>query len=133
MYLLNSQTGNILRNRNFSSNINPIINNEYIFLITKNNYLISAKLNNGEIIYSLNLKDQLSEYLKLKNNLKIHNFFVANNKLLIFINSKFLAILNINGQIENVTKLPFKIKSNPIFINGSIIYLDNNNKIKILD
>ena len=133
LYLINSQTGNILRNKNFSTNIKPIINNEYIFLITKNNYLISARLHDGEIIYSNNLKDQLSEYLKPKNKLEIHNFFVANNKLLIFINSKYLAFLNINGQIENIKKLPFKIKSNPIFINGSIIYLDNNNKIKILD
>ena len=133
LYLINSQTGNILRNKNFSSDIKPIINNEYIFLITKNNYLISARLHDGEIIYSYNLKDQLSEYFKAKNKLEIHNFFVANNKLLIFINSKYLAFLNINGQIENIKKLPFKIKSNPIFINGSIIYLDNNNKIKILD
>ena len=133
MYLINSQTGNILRNKNFSSDIKPIINNEYIFLITKNNYLISARLHDGEIIYSYNLKDQLSEYFKAKNKLEIHNFFVANNKLLIFINSKYLAFLNINGQIENIKKLPFKIKSNPIFVNGSIIYLDNNNKIKILD
>ena len=133
LYLINSQTGNILRNKNFSSDIKPIINNEYIFLITKNNYLISARLHDGEIIYSYNLKDQLSEYFKAKNKLEIHNFFVANNKLLIFINSKYLAFLNINGQIENIKKLPFKIKSNPIFVNGSIIYLDNNNKIKILD
>ena len=133
LYLINSQTGNILRNKNFSSDIKPIINNKYIFLITKNNYLISARLHDGEIIYSYNLKDQLSEYFKAKNKLEIHNFFVANNKLLIFINSKYLAFLNINGQIENIKKLPFKIKSNPIFINGSIIYLDNNNKIKILD
>ena len=134
-YLINSQTGNILRNRNFSSDIKPIINNEYIFLITKNNYLIAANLDDGEIIYSYNLKDQLSEYLQIKNKNKLetHNFFVANNKLLIFINSKYLAFFNINGQIENVTKLPSKIKSNPILINGSIIYLDNNNKIKILD
>ena len=133
LYLINSQTGNILINKNFSSDIKPIINNEYFFLITKNNYLISARLHDGEIIYSYNLKDQLSEYFKAKNKLEIHNFFVANNKLLIFINSKYLAFLNINGQIENIKKLPFKIKSNPIFINGSIIYLDNNNKIKILD
>lgn len=133
LYLIDSQTGSILRNKNFSSSIKPIINNEYIFLITKNNYLISTRLHDAEIIYSYNLKDQLSEYLKPKNKLEIHNFFVANNKLLIFINRKYLAFLNINGQIENITKLPFKIKSNPIFINGSIIYLDNNNKIKILD
>ena len=134
-YLINSQTGNIVRNRNFSSNIKPIINNEYIFLITKNNYLIAAKLDDGDIIYSYNLRDQLSEYLQLKNKNKLetHNFFVANNKLLIFINNKYIAFFNINGQIENVTKLPSKIKSNPILINGSIIYLDNNNKIKILD
>ena len=132
-YLIDSLTGSILRDRNFSSNINPIINNEYIFLITKNNFLISTKLDDGETIYSYNLKDQLSRYLKVKKKLEIHNFFMANNKLFIFINKKYLAFFNINGQIENVIKLPSKINSNPVFINGSIIYLDNKNKIIILN
>ena len=58
---------------------------------------------------------------------------MANNKLFIFINKKYLAFFNINRQIENVIKLPSKINSNPVFINGSIIYLDNKNKIIILN
>ena len=34
-YLIDSQTGNILNNKNYLSNIRPIINNEYIFLLQK--------------------------------------------------------------------------------------------------
>ena len=110
LYLINSQTGNILRNKNFSSDIKPIINNEYIFLITKNNYLISARLHDGEIIYSYNLKDQLSEYFKAKNKLEIHNFFVANNKLLIFINRKYLAFLTSMGKSKILQNYHLKLK-----------------------
>ena len=132
-YLIDPLNGSILRDRNFSSSINPIINNEYIFFITKNNFLIASKLDDGEIIYSYNLKVQLSKYLKIKKNLEIHNFFLANKKLFVFTNKKYIAVININGQVENIIKLPSKIRGNPIFINGTIIYLDKNNKITILN
>ena len=33
--------------------------------ITKNNFLIATKLDDGEVIYSYDLKNQLSKYLKI--------------------------------------------------------------------
>ena len=132
-YLIDSQTGNILSNKNYLSNIRPIINDDYVFFVTKNNFLIATKSNDGKILYALDIKRQLSEFLNIKKKLKINNFFLVNNKIFLFINNKYLAIFNIYGQIEKVNKLPSKIKTNPIFINGSIIYLDNKNKVKIFD
>ena len=59
-YLLDSQTGNILSKSNYLSNLKPIINNELIFFVTKNNFLIAAKLDDGGILYSYDIKNQLS-------------------------------------------------------------------------
>ena len=132
-YLIDSQTGNILNNKNYLSNIRPIINNEYIFFVTKNNFLIATKFHDGKILYSLNIKNQLSKFLNIKKKLEINNFFLVNNKIFLFINNKYLALFNIYGQIEGINKLPSKIKTNPIIANGSIIYLDNKNKLKIFD
>ena len=37
-YVIDSETGTILYKKNFSTEIKPIINNNYLFLITKNNF-----------------------------------------------------------------------------------------------
>ena len=132
-YLIDSQIGNILNNKNYLSNLNPIFNNEYIFLVTKNNFLVATNLDDGKILYSYNIKTQLSKFLNIRKKLKINNFFLVNNKIFIFLNNKYVALFNINGQIEEINKLPSKIKTNPIFIDGSIIYLNNKNKIEIID
>ena len=42
------------------------MNNQYIFLITKNNYLISSKLSDGKILYSQNIENQISKLLNIK-------------------------------------------------------------------
>ena len=55
------------------------------------------------------------------------------HKILIFLNKSFIAQVNINGELEEVYKLASKIKTKPIFIDGSILYLDFKNKLKILD
>ena len=39
----------------------------------------------------------------------------------------------INGKINDITKLPAKLGSSPIFINNSILYLSKKNKLIILN
>ena len=70
-------------------------------------------------------------FKKRKKN-KFQNFMLANNKFLVF-DKSLISFFNLKGQLEQINKLPSKIKTRPIFINGSIIFLDNNNKLKILD
>ena len=63
LQIINSIDGSILSKKNFSSFTKPIIQNEYIFLITKNNYLVAVNLMNGNIIYSYNINKKISEFL----------------------------------------------------------------------
>ena len=95
--------------------------------------MIAAKLDDGGILYSYDIKNQLSKFLNINKKLEINNFFLVNNKIFLFINNKYVALFNVNGRIEKINKLPSKIKTNPIFIDGSIMYLDNKNKLKIVD
>ena len=37
------------------------------------------------------------------------------------------------GNLNDIKKLPTKINSNPIIIEGSIIYLDKKNRLSIVD
>ena len=46
--------------------IKPLLINNYLFIVTKNNFLISLNLENGSIIYSYEINEQVSDFLKLK-------------------------------------------------------------------
>ena len=58
---------------------------------------------------------------------------LVNDKIFIFLKNSYYLIFNVYGEIENVRKLPTKIYSVPIFINNSILYLNNKNKISVID
>ncbi len=65
-YVLNSETGSIIHKKNFSSFIKPLVIDDYIFLISKNNLLISMNIKTGKIIYSYDLNRLISKFLNTK-------------------------------------------------------------------
>ena len=65
-YIIDSVSGSILSKLNFSSLVKPIIHNNYLFLINKNNFLISYNLVSKEILYSYSIDEQIAESLKIK-------------------------------------------------------------------
>ena len=46
--------------------LKPIMADDYIFLITKNNLLLAFDLNKGKIIYSYNIDKEISNFLNIK-------------------------------------------------------------------
>ena len=58
---------------------------------------------------------------------------MINNKLFIFLKNSYILKFDIYGNLENIDKLPSKIKSQPIFIDSSLLYLDVKNKLSIID
>ena len=133
-YILNSKNGSILYKKNFSSALKPIMNKDYLFLITKNDLLISLNLNNGEIIYSYDINQKISEFLNLKKKkAEFKNMAIVNDKIFIFLNNSFFLIFNINGKLEEVKKLPSNLSTHPIFINESILFADQKNRVLSTD
>ena len=133
-YVFNSINGSPIYKKNFSSQIKPVILDDYIFLITKNNLLISMNLNNGKILYSYDINESIADFLNIKKkSAQFKNIMIINSKIFIFLNNSYLLKFNLKGSIEDVVKLPSKIKSQPIFIDESLIYLDSKNKISIID
>ena len=134
LYILNAQNGRVIYKNTITSIIQPIVNENSLFLVTKDNLLILLDLNQNKIIYSINISKKIAEFLQTKEkSLFIQSVFIANGKLLIVLDNSYLIKLNINGKIENINKLPAKIKSPPIFISSTMIFLDKNNKINILN
>lgn len=129
-YILDNKTGSILKKKNFSSNFKPIIINDYIFLITKNNLLIAMELQNGKIIYSYDIAEKVAKFINTKKkNLNIKSFIFANNKVFVFLKNSYVIEFEINGEITEVTKLPSNLKSQPIIIDNYLLYLNKKKKL----
>lgn len=133
-FILNSKNGSIIKKKNYSTDINFLINNNYIFLVSKNNYLISMSLKDGEIIYSHEINQKVGEYLNTKKkNLKVKNMMMINNNIFLFLENSYVIKFNLRGEINDVLKLPSYLRSNPIIIDNSLMYLNNKNKLLIVD
>ena len=132
-FLIDTETGLVLKKFNFSSNLKPIVVDNIVFLLTSNNYLIAIDLKTKNIIYSYNITNF--------NQLKIKNFkdnlykdiMILNDDIYIFFKNSMVLNLDINGQFKNYYKLPSKINTSPISIEQSILYLNNKNRLIILN
>ena len=131
--VINSKTGNLRFRLPIKSNISPIVINNYIFIITDDNLLVTIELNSGKIINSFYINEQIKNF----NNEKISKQYVTemkilNSKINIFLNNNYLAIFSLEGNLLEFKKIKKKINSKIISINHNLIYV-NNNKIVILN
>ena len=133
-YIIDNNTGSILYKKKFSSLIKPLIINNYLFLISKNNFLISLNLNTGKIIYSYDINKKISEFLDTKKKrAEFKNILMLNDKIFIFLKNSYVIVFELNGNIEKIVKLPFKMNSAPLLVQDSLIFLDFNNKISVVN
>ena len=133
-YIIDVETGSVDYSQNFSSTIKPILTKKYLFLITKNNLLISVDLKNFEIIYSYDLNEKIAKYLNIKKrSAEFQSMMIANNYLYIFLKNSYFLKLNFNGEIQTVQKLSSKFKTYPIFVDNSLMFINNKNKLIVID
>jgi outer membrane protein assembly factor BamB len=133
-YIIEQITGTIIHRKNFSSEIKPIILKDYLISITKNDLLVLMTINNGKIIYSYDVNQMIANFLDTKKKkIEIKNIFFVNNKIMVLLKNSYVIYFNINGIVEDIFKLSSKINTNPIIINGSLLYFDFKNKLSIVD
>ena len=130
---MDNNTGSILHKKNFSVSIKPIIVQDYLFLITNNDLLISMDLETGKIIYALDINQKIADFLNTKKKKLLIRFFIANEKILIFLENSYVLTFNLYGTLEKIKKLPSKLNTFPILVDGSIIYINKRNKIIIIN
>ena len=134
MYILNSINGSIAFKKSITSIVKPLVSGDNLFIITKDNLLVCINLNTKKIIYSIDLKREIANFLETKvKSINILTLSLANNKLLIFLDNSRLITLNKNSKIEKVDKIKDKFNSQPIFIENSLLFLSKNNKLIILN
>ena len=133
-YIINSENGFVISKLNFSSKVKPIIHNNYLFLVTKNNFLIAFDLINLKILYSYNIDEQVAKNLKIKKKkISLKDLLLVNDDLLILLDNSYILYFNIRGKLKVIKKLNASMSTKPIFIDNALLYLDNNNKLRILN
>ena len=133
-YVIDSKNGSIIYKKNFSSAFKPIVTNNYIFIITDNNFLVSMSLQTGAIIYSYEISQKVAKFINSKKkNLDIKNLMLVNNALFIFLNNSYIVKFNIKGEIDETIKLPSYLNSHPIFIDNFLLYLNKKNKLLLIN
>ena len=132
-FIINKKSGSIEKKFSFSSLIKPIINENYVFLITKNNFLILLDLNTNKILYSSDIDNQISNFLDIKKKKSvIKSFMLINNEIFFFLKNSYLLRFQSTGMIKSIKKLPAKLNSSPIIIDKFIYFLNNKNKLIVL-
>lgn len=133
-YIIDTNNGTILNTFNFSTKVTPIILENYFFLITKNDLIVAVNLQNEEIIYSYDINKKISKFLNVKKNKAIFkNLYIAKNSIYIILKNSFLLKFSIQGDLESIRKLPNKIHSDPIFIDGNMLYITSSGRLSILN
>ena len=133
-YVLDEVTGGVLLKKNFKPILKPIIVDNYLFLITENNLLISIDLSDNKIIYSYDINTKISEFLSVKKKqVYFKSFSILNDKIFVFLKNSYLLIFNISGDLEEVRKLPAKLNTSPIFIDSKILYISKKNKLIVIN
>ena len=134
LYILNFENGAISFRMPITSIVKPIVSGENLFLITKDNLLVCININTNEIIYSLDISKEIADFLDTKNkSIDIKYLSLSNNNLLIFLNNSYLVTFNKKAKIEKIEKLKEKLDSTPIFIDKSLLFLNKQNKLMILN
>ncbi len=133
-YSINSKNGSINWELPFSTNLRPIVSGKFIFLASKNGFLININSNNGKVIWS---KDVFKNNEKLKKNKigEIMSLLLVSDQILVTTSKGFFLFINYkNGEIINYTKASRNgFFSNPILVNKKIHIIDNKMRVLIFN
>ncbi len=129
-FIIDSKNGSIIDKKNFSSLYQPLLINNYLFLVTKNNLLVAMKLDNGEIIYSYDIADKVAKFINSnKKELRIKNIILVNNEIYVFLRNSFILKFDLKGEINEIYKLSYSLLSYPIFVNNLLFFLDKKKRL----
>jgi len=132
-FIIEVNTGSIVKKFNFSSLIRPIIINNVLFFITNNNFLIAINLETKNILYSLDITE--IKNLKIKNftNDIVKNIMILDSSIFVFLKNSKILSFDIYGKFKKIIKLQTNMQTYPISIDGSILYLNDKNKLIVLN
>ena len=88
LYILNSNTGSTYSKIAITSLLQPIASGKNLFLVTKDNLLVCINLDTGEIMYSVDISQNIANFLDTKKkSVYIKSLVTVNDNLFLFLNN----------------------------------------------
>jgi len=129
-FSMNSKNGALNWEFPFSTKIRPVVLEKYVFLISKEGFLISLDRKKGEVVWSQNLFKN-SKKLKYNKAGDITSILLISDQIFLTTTNGYFLFLNYeNGEIINYAKVSKGFFSKPAIINETIFIIDN--KMRIL-
>ncbi len=133
-YVLSAKSGSTISKDLITSLTKPIISKGNIFLVTKDNLLVCKNLDAEKILYSLDIEQEIASFLGTKKkSVNLKDISIVNDNIYLFLENSYLVIFNLNGKLMEITKLKDRLKSHPIFVNQSILFLNNKNNLLVIN
>jgi outer membrane protein assembly factor BamB len=133
LYLIDAENGSTLLREKIVTSVKPVLESGYLFLLSKNFFFITIDISKGEIISSIDLRTKLEKEKFFHKKITLNNIILLNNDIYAFFDNSHYLIINIFGNLKNISKLPSSIYSYPIVINGSLFFLNQKNKLFIIN
>ena len=128
-YSVDIKTGSLNWKNDISSNLTPIILDEFIITISEDGYLFTIQKNQGNI---LRINDVYSSYKpKHRKDIEPEGFLIASNKIFLKNNNGHLIVVNLKtGKIEQIKKIAREKISKPYIFNQNLYLVKNGTIIK---
>jgi len=128
-YSIDIKSGAINWINQVSSNLTPIIINDYIFTISDTGYLVNIQKKEGNII---RIKDIYKNYdIKKRKKIKPSGFSIGQNKLYLSNSDGNLMVIDLNsGNLLKVEKVSRNLISKPYIYNGNLFIVKNGSVIQ---
>ena len=135
VYSYDLLSGYLNWSKNVNSKSNPIIDGNYVFLVTKDGFFLNLDKLTGEVIWSTNILPSLDKGWKIpfereKSETVVTGFTLGSGKLYITTFNGFLIICSAStGKVESFKRIAFVNTYSPIISNDSLFVLTKTFKL----
>ena len=129
-YSINLSNGYLNWKNEVGSTITPIINNDNLFVLTENGYLVNVDRNSGNVVWSKNILKKIKT--SKRKGLKMSGFIMGSDRIYATTSNGHLFVCSaISGEVEFFDKIAKSINVGPIISNGKLYILTGNSKIMV--
>ena len=133
-YALNAKNGRTIWELPFSTDLRPIVSEKFLFLISKDGFILNLDIKTGKVLWSKDLFKTNKKFKKSKIG-DINSFLLASNQILASTSKGFFLFIDYrNGKIINYTKASRRgFFSSPILVDEKIYVVDRNMKVLVFN
>ena len=131
--VLDLEDGNLVWQKKYNIEIDPILSNKLILILTKENYLVFLSKKTGEVVWSSKLNNMKKSYYDKKfKNKNITSMKLMNDNLFLFSEGSELIEVSLQDKkIKNIFNLKYGFKSKIIVIKNHLYFVDKKKLIKL--